>query len=61
MLINAGCRVHLFSSGNLGSVPKDAGQVQLYTLEKGSRLRLVLKTYSPDSRSRGGPWRPLYT
>lgn len=35
MLTNAGCRVHLFSSGNLGSVPKDAGQIQLYALEKG--------------------------
>lgn len=35
MLINAGCSNHPFSSGNLGSVPKDAVQVQLYALVKG--------------------------
>lgn len=34
MLINAGCSDHLFS-GNPGSVPKDAVQVQLYALVKG--------------------------
>lgn len=35
MLINAGYRLHLFFSGNCGSMPKDVGQVQLYAQEKG--------------------------